>query len=332
MGKVLAIVLWALISFCGQPLRGQSPSVGIEPSNQWKQQTGTGEGSPQVDQRGTKDAPFLVDTKGHKNTKEEAEEDKKTADHKDHIDNWTLFLSYANTVITFFLLIVGICGVVLARGTLKKIDGQLMEIRAAGKQTDQMIEHAGKQAESSRRSADAIILNERAWITVLPYIWSPEFYPLWEEGDPVPANPMGMHPVVHQFPAKIKNVGKTPAIIDGVAMRYVRIASLSSLSTEPDYGEISPWNGYFLIPDDDETAIAGNLSHNSGMMSMAEVAEVRRQDAFLYAYGTVKYRDVYESQHETRFGYLYHSPQGGAINFEKATFRRGGPEAYNRTT
>jgi hypothetical protein len=131
----------------------------------------------------------------------------------------------------------------------------------------------------TRASVEVMVNAERAWVTVLPYVWSPEFYPLWEQGDPIPVNPMGMHPVMHQFPAKIKNVGKTPAKIEELAIRYVRIPNLATLKSEPDYGEISLQNGYFLIPNDDEIAMTGILSPNAGMMS--KVLAIIRKRLFL---------------------------------------------------
>src|ERR1035438_10117686 len=106
--KVLTIVLWAGIPFCWQPLWGQAPGVGVQVSSQHKQKPKSAGNEAKGDRRGTKDTPFVVDTKGHKNTDEETAEDKKTADRKDFIDTWTLRLAFANTAFTFLLMVVGI--------------------------------------------------------------------------------------------------------------------------------------------------------------------------------------------------------------------------------
>ena len=69
-----------------------------------------------------------------------------------------------------------------------------------------------------------------------------------------------------------------------------------------------------------------------GTMTKKQVAAVRNKDEYLFVYGVIHYFDVYEKPHETRFAYIYESPQGLNINFEKAGFRHGGPAAYNRIT
>jgi hypothetical protein len=187
-------------------------------------------------------------------------------------------------------------------------------------------------ARAALKNTEAVMLAERAWITVLPHVWSPEFYPLWEQGDPVPLDANRMLPFFHRFAADIKNVGKTPATIDSVSLQFIRIQSLSGLRAEPDFGDISPQNGYFAEPGNEPLIISAFLSPNQGTISKSEFAEICDGKAFLYAYGVVRYHDVHGSGHETRFGYAYHRPQGGAVNFEKAGFRRDGPKAYNRTT
>jgi hypothetical protein len=183
--------------------------------------------------------------------------------------------------------------------------------------------------------------SERAWVSVTPHIWSPHFYPKWEAGDPVPEGPMGKYPIAHRFPAKITNVGRTPAKIDSIAIRYIRIPSdPSQLSAEPDYGELSPAGGYCLVPRDKATVNA-TLSQDEGTLTKGQIDAISKRQQFLYAYGIVKYRDVYELPHETRFGYVYYPPdlyyvqKGGevsSISFDKAVFQRGGPLAYNSNT
>ena len=59
------------------------------------------------------------------------------------------------------------------------------------------------------------------------------------------------------------------------------------------------------------------------------------------AYGVVKYREVYDRPHETRFGYAYRVPETHfvmkdgrieTVSFGKAVFNHGGPAAYNLVT
>jgi len=82
--------------------------------------------------------------------------------------DWLDFLSLA---FSGSLVAIGAFGVAYAIKTLKAIErqakaneGQLSEIKAAGQQTDRMIEHAGKQAEAAKKSAEALVNSERAWV------------------------------------------------------------------------------------------------------------------------------------------------------------------------
>lgn len=61
MRKVLAIILWAGIPFCWQPLWGQTPSVEKSDQNQKKQPT-LGAGKANNDQRGTDATPLVIET------------------------------------------------------------------------------------------------------------------------------------------------------------------------------------------------------------------------------------------------------------------------------
>lgn len=204
-----------------------------------------------------------------------------------------------------------------------------------------------RQTEATRIAADAALAqanhianSERAWIEVLPYNWSIEFYPKWETGDPVPEGPMGTWPISHRFAAQIKNLGRTPAKIEGIAVRYVRTSrNVRDMDPEPDYGEIDT-EQFSLLPNS-EMAATAILSPGSGVLAKAEVTAIQEGREFLYAYGVVKYRDVYERPHETRFGYAYRTPDSHyilndgkveTISFGKAVFQHAGPAAYNEVT
>jgi hypothetical protein len=196
------------------------------------------------------------------------------------------------------------------------------------------------QASAARLNAQALINAERAWITVLPYIWSPEFFPLWEDGDHVPEGPMGKHPMAHYFPAQIKNTGNTPATITGMDIRYIRTSKHpSQLTAEPEYDQLDVTER-FLIKDE-EMLGRGLLMPDSGTLTKVQIDDITQGKQFLYAYGIVKYSDVFDRSHETRFGYIYQIPEHylvmkegrvSPISFDKAVFQHGGPPAYNRFT
>lgn len=64
------------------------------------------------------------------------------------------WLDYATFGTGFSLLFVGVFGVLYARKTLKAIQGQLDALVQSGKQTDQMIAEAKRQADAARDSAN----------------------------------------------------------------------------------------------------------------------------------------------------------------------------------
>lgn len=217
------------------------------------------------------------------------------------------------------LVLVGIWAARIAIRTLTAIEHEATVASV-------IAEAAKDNAAAAKASAQAAVDSERAWITARPAILSPELHAVWEQGDPLPAD----SPWVHLFPVRFQNFGKTPAQIDEVAIRYVLLGNLSELKEPPEYGEAAAQNGYLLVPR--EKMIFSVPLASGGTLKKWQVAAINAQQLFLYAYGFVGYRDVYGPNHGTCFGYVYHFPQGGLINFQNAEFRRGGPPAYNKAT
>lgn len=183
-------------------------------------------------------------------------------------------------------------------------------------------------ALASRQSTDALMNGDRAWISVIPAIEAPDLHPLWEQGDPLPAT----NPFHHGFPVIIRNVGKTPARIEKVYIQYVLLQHRPNvLPDDPAYIDPLKEQSFLLVPNE-ETPVLTLLSKPQGVLTKADISGIYSQCSFLYGYGIVKYKDVYGSEHETRFGYVYHFPQGGLVGIEKTGYRRAGPEAYNRQT
>jgi hypothetical protein len=81
---------------------------------------------------------------------------------------------------------------------------------------------------SIRRQTDALITAERSWVVGYPEIWSPEIRAQWEPGDPQ-ASIEEMRGWVHLFSARLKNVGKSPAQIDCVAVHYKYLTEVCTL-------------------------------------------------------------------------------------------------------
>jgi hypothetical protein len=107
---------------------------------------------------------------------------------------------------TLALAIIGLLGTCAAIGTLliilrqtKAIESQVSEMRKTGEQTDKLIQEATVQSIAAKRSADALINSERAWV----------------DGEIVPTedipNPSDYPDMAYEL--RITNQGRTPAQI-----------------------------------------------------------------------------------------------------------------------
>jgi hypothetical protein len=121
---------------------------------------------------------------------------------KDWMDKLTWIGAVLTAIFTGVLVVIGWRGVSAAQKTLKAIEGQLTEMKATGVQTIAIIEHAGKQADAAKTSAEAdrlnaqaVINSERPWITV-------SVSSLNETGT--------------TFVFNATNVGRTPAIVKSI--------------------------------------------------------------------------------------------------------------------
>ena len=126
-----------------------------------------------------------------------------------------------------------------------------------------------------------------------------------------------------------KSTGNTPAKLVETAILYRKADSLETIPKEPDYGARVRLNDLPLVTGDSVGFVCS--LEPSAILPKTEADAVWGQKAFLYAFGIVVYRDVYDRLHETRFGFVYHFPLGG--DPRQQGFRRElMPPAYNRAT
>jgi len=107
--------------------RGQAPAVGvnktvIKPPNR----SARGDQSRGGDERGSKERPFVVDTKGHQDTPAEASDAKAEKDHARYIERKTLFYAGLTAWATFGLCFIGVGGIIAAVWTLRTIRTQVL--------------------------------------------------------------------------------------------------------------------------------------------------------------------------------------------------------------
>jgi hypothetical protein len=195
--------------------------------------------------------------------------------------------------VSVFLALIGLGGVWYGRSTLKAIRGQLAEIKAAGLQTDQMLVHAGKQADAALKNAQAVINSERPWIVV-----EAEGYP--------------------EIAFKMTNKGKTPAqLVQYDPIPKVITPLLGETIGKPVYGKFfeEHWqilNEPMIFPGESRPAGSYSISilNNEAPELWNEIATVKKR---LYIYSTIKYKGPFSDDIYTT-GYCYLIWQGAKMS------------------
>lgn len=186
-----------------------------------------------------------------------------------------------------------------------------------------------------KRQTQHMVTSERAWVTVNPTDLHPKLYPAWEQGTPFTSPQFLTPPVHHQLGLAMTNAGKTPAQIDELACRYIRIASMEELPAEPEYGKFHPQGGHWVVPDDKYYGIV-DLETDSGVLYERHIQELKSRISFLFVFGILKYRDAFGNSRETRFGFHYEFPIPGTVAADGSElipcFRKIGLGKYTRAT
>jgi len=123
---VIGLALLAITPFLWQPAWGQSPTVRVnKATHKPKQQAKITTDNAAIDQRGTQNAPLLVDGIGRSKSTKEAAEEKADKDHAALINGWTLFFTGVVAGLTGMLVWVGHRAVCAALRTLRAIEKQV---------------------------------------------------------------------------------------------------------------------------------------------------------------------------------------------------------------
>jgi hypothetical protein len=186
-----------------------------------------------------------------------------------------------------------------------------------------------RQATIMTRQTETTRDTERAWVIANPVENAPVVGFVPSEG----AGNLELHLVgvgqrnVVSF--SFKSTGNTPARLVEMATLYRKVDRLEDIPKEPSYGERTSLNDLPLVTGDSLGVV--QFLEPSAILSKAEADAVWRKEAFLYAFGIVVYRDVYNRLHETRFGFVYHFPLGGDPR-QPGFHRELMPAAYNYAT
>jgi hypothetical protein len=214
----------------------------------------------------------------------------------------------ANFVVAFFTVVIAVATIVYVVLTHR-----------LWKETKRSADAAMKSADAATRSVEAVMDADRALLLIL-----------WENF--IHVNPETRHDGVlsHCFNWHFQNTGKSPAFIQKVSSRFIRIKNLNDLPSEPVYlnpRELS-YESEPLLPGKDFGPVYSPLESDLPFDQME--VEHRSKKCLLYAYGFVQYLDAYRRTHETRFGLVYDSAPTLKRDYDR--FRLAGPPSYNRYT
>jgi hypothetical protein len=203
---------------------------------------------------------------------------------------------------------VGVGGVIYAGKTLRVIQGQLNEIKAAGTQTDQMLVQASSQAESTKRSVEVWMNSERAWLYLEP-----------RQG----ALSVGSR--FTQMVLIVRNGGKTPGRIVkidyGFTIRQLSLSTGPRLSNEP--GSTLEFV-HLLVPGAEKNVYLshpkqvsvrmGQLQEPGPPFTPGEMEQINAQlTHHLYVHGSLAYLDLAKVERRTDFCFEY-LPSGPLVD------------------
>jgi hypothetical protein len=193
---------------------------------------------------------------------------------------------------TWALVFVGLGGTIAAIWTLltirrqtTAIERQVHEMQSTSIQTDRLIEEATKQSIAAKKSAEALINTERAWIMV--------------EIEPVPGisrrmvsqSSDGRSCTSVRIRFNYTNEGKTIAWIDE---KLACFQILKELPKQPDFSALTMLD---CVPEWVGIKGGGQLDHAlqvEGQEDMEDISVI---------WGVIRYRDAFNSKHETIFGF-----------------------------
>lgn len=119
------LLLLAWVPLLWQPVRGQSPGVGVK-KTVVEPPDGRKGSDPKkwADERGSKERPFIVDTEGHQQSDTERTQSDTKEQRAREVERWTLYFAQLGAWATAALVVIGLGGVVAAIVTLLAIKRQ----------------------------------------------------------------------------------------------------------------------------------------------------------------------------------------------------------------
>ena len=192
------------------------------------------------------------------------------------------------------------------RGQLKAMKDQLGQMEATGKQTDDLIKHAGDSAKAALLNATVLANSERPWVLI-------------EESVALPSGAGAIRNGHIYFRAK--NYGKNPAQVTRHCCEPYFWPYGKELPAEPEYHPTELKYPQYLVPGE----LIDVYDYDCWSVMTDEFwDEMNKENQRLLFVGHVVYVDVITGEeHETRFCHSY-TPYGTLI--------LQGPRSYNKCT
>ncbi|HTU44425.1 MAG TPA: hypothetical protein VMF91_05155 [Bryobacteraceae bacterium] len=285
-------------------------------------------------------SPLLVQNETHPKTDQEKSASPSNADTKKAVivgestavpikDWWDR--SYI--IFSGLLVVIGAAGVIAAVCTLKTIAAQVRIMRHQGAILLRQTKATVQAARAAKESVSIAISSSRAWLLVedvqIPF----------ESLRALEAGTTASNPDAQYFTVRLRNYGDSPAFIYAAEMRY-SYGGLRDMPTYPGIyhqGFIAAPTQHIVPPFVNSKEVLTDCwigsCHLEGPLSWLTTqlfGEIRNSQMFLWAQGVVRYRDVHEREHETRFCYRYEVPPRVPAGHEH--FCVAGPGEYNKAS
>jgi hypothetical protein len=237
----------------------------------------------------------------------------------------SFWLDWGMLIFSGLLVVVG-----LLQWLVLKSQAKIMRTHAA--ELKNLAIAAGDNARAAKDNADGLINSERAWLLIQMKFSSPSARDgayFWSDSRPLSVEEVLRGDYLKPETAEyiIENYGRSPGWITSQWANVKIVKSINGLPEEAGYFSRP---GSLLVEKSNQLIEPRGQKKRSIEIPASNLDSVSRRESFLYVYGIIKYRDVWNKEHETCFCFLWHVPGPGDLNPQG--FYQEGPEGYNRQT
>lgn len=177
--------------------------------------------------------------------------------------------------------------------------------------------HTRRAADAANQNIEAVMNTERGFLLV--------------DWDDLSCLDEPSKPVENWRPCFLwnaRNTGKSPAFLIEYVSKFIALKSMDDLPAIPVYPAPNSVRDEPITTDKKSFPVSVDLEIDLPFFEIEPA--YRRGDIILYAYGYVKYHDIYKREHCTRFGLRYFAYPTPRHEYDR--FRVDGPDKYNEYT